>query len=127
MTRRHRVLVIDDDVLLRRTICALLERENFEVIEAGDGHQGVRQFQTDPTDLVITDIVMPEQEGLETISQIRATRPDIKIIAMSGAPPLGDSNYLSMAEKFGADRTLRKPFRLHELVKVVRDLLPLET
>jgi len=79
-----RILVIDDDIQILEMLGQTLEREGYEVVDALDGKEGMRLYREAPTDLVITDIVMPEKEGVETIMELKRDFPDVKIIAMSG-------------------------------------------
>jgi DNA-binding response OmpR family regulator len=118
-----RVLVIDDDDALREVISDSLESQGYEVTQAINGRKGVDFLDGTPVDLVITDIIMPEQEGVETILEIRKRFPDLKIIAMSGGTRFGTMDYLEVAEKLGAADTLVKPFRQHQLLSVVRSAL----
>ena len=110
------ILVIDDDVMLQRVLKEILHFLGHEVRQAFDGKEGVRLFRESPPDLVLTDILMPEQDGLQTIRELRRECPEVKIIAMSGGSlfwPEMDS--LSCAARFGARHVLRKPFAPDEL------------
>ncbi|MBK8128254.1 MAG: response regulator [bacterium] len=118
-----RILVIDDDPNVRQMLCSMLEREGFETETAVNGHQGMAQFRANPAQLVITDIIMPEQEGIETIRQLKTEFPDVPVIAMSGGGRIGPSDYLSMAKLLGAAYTLSKPFDRTQLLIAVRDVL----
>jgi CheY-like chemotaxis protein len=104
------ILVIDDDVRVRVTIQRLLEAANFHIITAPSGQAGLKLFRAHEPALVITDIIMPEREGIETIVQMRRERPATKIIAISGGGRIVDPNFLEIAHQFGADGTLAKPF-----------------
>lgn len=100
----------------------MLEREGHEVLTANDGDHAINTLKANHADLVITDIVMPHKEGLETIMELRREYPAVKIIAMTGfRPPTG--SYLAMASVLGAHHTLRKPFALDDLIGKVRELL----
>jgi CheY-like chemotaxis protein len=119
-----RILVIDDDEALRQLIRQMLERSNYEVIDAPNGKVGVDIYRSDPLDLVITDIFMPEKEGLETIRELCREYPDVKIIAISGGSPKTEGfSSLQFAKGFGALRTLDKPFFREELLRMVKELL----
>jgi CheY-like chemotaxis protein len=118
-----RILIIDDDRQARNVLQQILTRTGYEVIEAPDGVEGVRLFRTTPSDLVITDILMPEKEGLETIRELRQISPQVKIIAISGGGERGTLNFLHIAEKLGAQCTVRKPFSRQELVDTVTQIL----
>lgn len=122
-----KVLVIDDEPQIRSLVKRFLAQAGYEVDQAGDGLEGVRQMKENPADLVITDILMPKQEGLETIRQIREAFPDCKIIAMSGGSQLTAMDFLPIAQKFGAARIFHKPIEFSELVAAVKELLPVES
>jgi DNA-binding response OmpR family regulator len=113
------ILVIDDEQMLRRTLRALLERAGHTVVEAEDGDQGLAQFNVHRPDLVLTDIIMPNREGVETIGEMRRQAPSLPIIAMSGGGSRGGDLFLTLAEKLGASATLSKPIRQAELLAVV--------
>jgi CheY-like chemotaxis protein len=105
-----KVLVIDDDALVRNTISRMLRCWGYEVVIAEDGNRGVELFQTAEPALVITDIIMPDKDGIETIREIRAAQPDARIIAMSGGGRIGNLDFLSFAAKLGATEIISKPF-----------------
>lgn len=117
-----RILVIDDDDLVRESIKLGLELADYQVAQANDGAVGLKIAVQGAFDLVITDILMPNKEGIETIQELRRKKPALKIIAISGGDRRGGS-FLDMAEKLGADKTLRKPFRPRELLDCIQDLL----
>jgi CheY-like chemotaxis protein len=114
-----KILVIEDDSLMRRMIVHALRSEHHEVIEAGDGSEGLTQFSTHGATLVITDILMPNKEGVETIRELRQAAPDLLILAISGS----SATYLPMAEKLGANAVLAKPFLPPALMEAVNRLL----
>ena len=118
-----RILVIDDDKQVRLAVRWILEHEGYEVLDACDGKKGMEVFQGNSVDLVITDIIMPEKEGIETITELKQAQPVLKIIAMSGSGAVDPRVYLSVAEKVGAMRTLVKPFSKDELLETVSALL----
>lgn len=118
-----RILVVDDDPGIREVLSEALSYHGHEVTVAVDGAQGLRAASSSPPDLVVTDIVMPEKEGLETIMELRRRWPGLKIVAISGGGVAGPHGYLLPAEKLGADRSLAKPFRIDELLRVVDELL----
>lgn len=113
------VLIIDDDALVRSTLRAILEHHDWQVTEADNGKAGLRQLGRGDFHLVITDILMPEREGLETIRDVRARHPDLPIIAMSGAYTWNSLDFLRMAEHFGAVKSLRKPFTPEQLMEAI--------
>jgi len=119
-------LVVDDDPTVRESLEILLEHYGFQVAVARNGRQGLAAFDKVVPDVVLTDIMMPEQDGIETIAAMRKARPDAKIVAMSGANPVGKANYLRMAVKLGADRGVPKPLSARELLSVLRAILPPE-
>jgi DNA-binding response OmpR family regulator len=113
------ILIIDDEADLRATMRAALEKDGHEVFAAQNGEDGLAQFGRIPVDLVITDIMMPEKDGIETIIAMRRNHPDIRIIAISGGGNVGKTHYLTMAQKFGATQILAKPFRRQQLLDAV--------
>jgi len=117
-----RILVIDDDELVRKTIVMTLRSADYEVAEASDGVLGLKAAAQAPFDLVITDILMPNKEGIETMRELRLQESGLKIIAISGGDRRGGS-FLEMARKLGADKTLSKPFRPQELLADVAEVL----
>jgi DNA-binding response OmpR family regulator len=118
-----KILVIDDDPAIRRMVNRVLTAAGHQVIEATDGRDGFRKFQAEAPRIVITDIVMPEQEGMETIRSIRRAGSEVGIIAISGGGSGRASVYLDWAEALGADAILAKPFRPAELQDTVDRLL----
>jgi len=116
-----RILIIEDNDVLRRMLRTALSKAGYAVTEASGGKSGLASYRQDPFDIVITDILMEDIEGLETIGELRRDYPQVKIIAMSGGR--GQSNYLELAEQLGARRTLEKPFPLDQLVAAVREVL----
>jgi DNA-binding response OmpR family regulator len=118
-----RILIIDDEAPVRDILRQMLEREGHEVVDAPDGAIGLKLFYENPTDLIITDILMPEKEGIEIILELRKTAPGVKIIAISGGGRTGKLDVLPIAKSFGALRTLAKPFERQELLEAVREML----
>jgi CheY-like chemotaxis protein len=115
--KKFRVLVIDDEEFARFSVCRILESEEvYEFVEAENGKIGVEKMNSGDFDLIITDIVMPEKEGLETIMEIRQSHPSIPIIAISGGGGGRNKEYLEVAKSFGAKCVLRKPFSADELL-----------
>jgi DNA-binding response OmpR family regulator len=115
-----RILVIDDDPVARITIQTILEEEGYSVTCAEDGRRGLAAFRESRPDLVVTDIVMPGKEGIETILELRSIWPDGPIIAISGGGRIGKCDFLKMAKTCGADAALAKPFEPAELLALVR-------
>ena len=121
-----RILVIDDDEDFRSMLRTALEQDGYVVEEARNGREGLQRYVIAPTDVVITDLLMPEQDGLETIRALRQMNPQVKIIAISGGGRTGRLNFLPLAGMFGALRTLQKPFTLQQLHDVVREVVQYE-
>ncbi|WLE99242.1 MAG: response regulator [Candidatus Electrothrix communis] len=117
------ILIIDDDEQMRNLLCRAMEYAGFEVEAAADGRKGLRLFEKNAYDLVITDLIMPEQEGMETITFLRKKYPDIKIIAISGGGRIGPETYLPAALELGANAAFAKPFPIDDLINAVRKLL----
>ncbi len=118
-----RVLVIDDDDDTRRMLCDVLTRAGHEVATAADGRAGVARYRESRADVVITDIFMPESDGLETIRKIRCESPQARIIAISGGGRRSDFDYLPSALMLGAWRTMDKPFSPAQLLQAVAEAL----
>jgi DNA-binding NtrC family response regulator len=117
------VLLIEDDADVLETLANVLELEGYVPLLAVNGRDGMALFETWHPALVITDLLMPEQEGLETIIAMRRLRPDAKIIAISGGGLLKNMDFLDMAAKLGATAVMPKPFEPEELVETVERLL----
>ncbi len=113
------VLVIEDNPQMRKTMARILAAANHRVIEADHGAAGLREFRSHRPQLVITDILMPEKEGIETIRDLRRESPEVPIIAVSGGGLAKNPKFLDIAKKFGAIAALEKPFRANELVALV--------
>lgn len=117
------ILIIDDDDTIRSVIAQAMEVAGHSVREASNGNEGLQLYRAAPADLVLTDIVMPDKEGLATIMELRRDFPRARIIAMSGGFAHNSRVYLHMAERFGAVRVLRKPLRLAELETMIAEVL----
>lgn len=118
-----RILVVDDEPEVLLLLTDILESVGYEVVTATNGEEGLRQYQRGNVDLIVTDIIMPDKEGLESIMDYKQLNPEVKIIAISGGARIGPHTYLKMAEKFGARRVFSKPFRNKELLDAVEELL----
>lgn len=116
------VLIIEDEAPIRSLIRTFLEAEGFTVLDAENGKIGIDVYRTNDVDLVITDLIMPEKEGIETIRELKKTNPEVKIIAISGGGVLDPEEYLAIAKRMGVARTLAKPFTHESLVKAVHEL-----
>jgi CheY-like chemotaxis protein len=115
------ILLIDNDAAVREVLRIALMTAGYSISEAANGRQGINSFRKAPTDIVITDIYMPDRDGLEVIEALRRTHPTVKILAISGAS--GSMNYLHRAEVLGADRVLAKPLSMPIVLRVVSELL----
>ena len=120
----QQILVIDDVGGIRQLLRDGLNAAGYGVFMAANGQQGLALFQTQPSDLVITDIFMPEGDGLEVIRSLRKTYPTLPIIAISGDGRLPNQMMLPVAKALGANQVLAKPFRMRDLVASVKQLLP---
>ncbi len=120
-----RILIIDDDTQFLGTLRKMLVREGYTVDEAIDGKTGMVMFQSFHPDLIITDLIMPNRDGVETISELKSFYPGVRIIAMSGGDPnnAGLQNYPELAMNFGADVFLPKPLDRGDLIANVRKLI----
>src|ERR1700732_2229537 len=121
-----KILVIDDDVIVRETIVQILEDGGYQVLSAEDGKRGMAAFRSERPDLVITDIIMPEQEGIQTITEIRGVNPDAKIIAISGGGRIGNTDFLKIARVVGAMDVIPKPFAAGALLTIVENCLAVQ-
>lgn len=117
------ILVVDDDAQVLDVMSEMLRLEGHSVTVAENGRRAVERIQIDSFDLVITDLIMPEKEGLETIADIRKYCGDLPIIAISGGGRVGPADYLETARFIGANVALAKPFGRQELIRAVSDLL----
>jgi DNA-binding NtrC family response regulator len=117
-------LVIDDDDDVRSTLQVLIREAGCQSLLAADGNEGLRLLRARPVDLVMTDILMPELDGEEIISEIRRHDAAIPIVAMSGMIQAKGVQLLLAAEKLGATRVIGKPFDLDDVISLLRDLLP---
>jgi two-component system, chemotaxis family, chemotaxis protein CheY len=115
------VLIVDDEDAVRQLIRDALGHAGYQVNEARDGKEGLLRYRQSPTDLVIMDILMPDQDGLESIMTLRREFPEAKIIAITGGSDMiGILNFLDVAKMLGARRTLQKPFDMKHLLEVVQ-------
>ena len=121
--KMERILIIDDDIVIRSIIREALEEKGYTVSEAENGKIGLRLHDMQPYPLIITDIIMPDMEGLETINKIRKKDQDTKIIAISGGGMQDAQGYLDIAEKMGADEIISKPFEKQDIIEKVSFLL----
>ena len=118
-----RIMIVDDEKTIRELLRRLLESKGFEVSDAENGKKALELFRRNPVDLVITDILMPVQDGFQTINDLRIEFPDVKIIAMSGGGAHDSTAYLEKAQGYGANRTFAKPFGMLDMLNAVQELL----
>lgn len=118
-----RILVIDDDEQIRQMLHQLFEREGFVVDLAQNGKEALAKNAIHPADVIITDLIMPEQDGVETIMEFIRKDATAKVIAISGGGKVGPNDYLAMAAALGASRTFAKPFKRSELLSAVKELI----
>jgi DNA-binding response OmpR family regulator len=115
------ILLIEDDNRYREALTIALVACGYTVTQAKEGAQGVKLFRAKPTDFVITEIVMPNKEGTAVVAELRREYPDVGIIAVSGGRAQDAPLYLKIAEGFGADRTLKKPFTFATLFQAIEE------
>jgi CheY-like chemotaxis protein len=117
------ILLVDDDEQFRAMLTEVLTDAGYQVQQASNGKQALKLYASLPTDLVITDLVMPEKEGLEMIQELKQLYVNARIIAVSGGMRGGTQNYLKMAKALGAHRVLAKPFSHREILEAVSEVL----
>ena len=117
------ILLIDDDATVRRSLRLGLERSGYEIVEAADGDQGIAAFAARPADLVVTDMLMPEVDGVETIRALRKLHRTVPIVAISGGGRRSGLDYLEDIHLFGASAVLEKPFEIAKLKEIIAALL----
>jgi CheY-like chemotaxis protein len=117
------ILVVEDDPALRDLLRDTLEKRKHTVITAADGREAIAKFRPSVVDLVVTDLLMPEEDGLMVIMKIKEIKPSTRIIAISGGGKAGPGSYLLMAGKLGADHVFSKPFLPSELVQKIKEIL----
>ncbi len=123
MIKMRKILLIEDNDDFREMLSLMLERAGYQVVQAVDGADGLHILESDAFDLIITDIIMPEKEGLETILEIKQKKPDSKIIAISGGGRSSAGSYLKTAEYFGALKAFQKPFNKNEFIEAVQNIV----
>lgn len=119
----ERILIIDDEQQIRSMLRLMLEREGYEVVEAPDGIEGIKAYRQKPADLIITDLIMPNKDGIGMIIDLHKEYPDVKIIAMSGGGLNKPEGYLKGAKKLGAVCTLTKPIDREKMLQAVKKTL----
>jgi CheY-like chemotaxis protein len=117
------VLIVEDDKELREMLKMSLLRRGFAVQEAENGKEAISHFKPLITDLVVTDLIMPEEDGIKVVIKLRELKPTIKIIAISGGGKVGPGSYLNLAKALGADAVYSKPFSIKDLIVKIEQLL----
>ncbi len=117
------ILIVEDDDDLREMLKISLLRRKFTILEARNGKEALLKFKPSLVDIVITDIIMPDEDGLKVIMRLRELKPALKIIAISGGGKAGPGNYLSMARALGADEVFPKPFSVNNLIVKIDELI----
>ena len=119
----QRILIIDDERDVRDSVKGVLDLAGYEAVTAENATDALEQLGRTPTDLVITDIIMPEKEGIETIRDIRDACPGAKIIAISGGGRIGNTDFLRIARQLGASDVIAKPLDPDHFINIVRERL----
>ena len=119
----YTILIVDDDAGVRTILTTIFTTAGFNVVVASNGVDAIKAMETSPCDVVITDIIMPDKEGVETIIELRRRWPDIRVIAISGGGRVDAGEFLELARRFGAHDTLRKPFKRADLLNAVASAL----
>ena len=114
-----RVLLIDDEPMVRKIVRKMLERAGHDVVDVENGRAGFEQLERAAFDLIVTDIIMPEVEGIEVLTTVRQRHPSITVITMSGGGRTGNIDFLDVAKKLGAAATLQKPFTYGALLEAI--------
>lgn len=117
------ILLVEDEKDLREMLKASLIRRKYTVIEAENGKDAISHFKPLITDMVITDLIMPDEDGLKVIIKLKKLKPTLKIIAISGGGKAGPGSYLNLAKALGADAIFSKPFSVHDLISKIEELL----
>ncbi|MCK5797870.1 MAG: response regulator [Deltaproteobacteria bacterium] len=117
------LLIVDDDARIRTMLRRVFEHASYQVLDAGDGRQALSVLESHPVDLLITDIIMPDTEGIELITRVRGRWADLPIIAMSGGGWIDPAPYLELARTLGADRIMSKPLNLELLLNACAEIL----
>lgn len=123
MSLPDRILIIDDEPEIRNFLCRLFTDRGYGVVEAANGQMGLDLFKQAPCSLVITDMVMPIKDGLQTILDLRKNYPELPVIAISGGGTISKERYLTVASYLDGVKTIAKPFSLEEIVDAVQELL----
>ncbi len=117
------ILLVDDEESIRKMVRAVLGEKEYAFTEASNGVEALEMMETQSFDLILTDVIMPDCDGIELVMSVRKKLPDIKVIVMSGGGRVRADHYLNLAEKLGAARVFEKPFNTAELRETVSELL----
>ncbi len=120
----QKIIIIEDDYAIRESLSEILSMKGYEVLAAESGLDLQNRLQDFKPDLLITDIIMPDKDGIEVIIEMKKTHNDIRLIAISGGGRIDSESYLNTAKYLGADATLKKPFTHDQLIQVIENLLP---
>jgi CheY-like chemotaxis protein len=120
------ILLVEDDTDLREMLKVSLQRKRYTILEAGNGKDAIIHFKPNITDLVVTDLIMPEEDGLKVIMKLREIKPSIKIIAISGGGKAGPGSYLNLAKALGADVIYSKPFSVNDMISKIEEMVGFE-
>lgn len=118
-----KILLIDDEKIILKGLSKMLKIKGFEVETAENGHIALKKLESLKPDLIITDIIMPEKDGIEVIMGVKQKSPEIKIIAISGGGRINAENHLYIAQNIGADAILTKPFSTAELIEKINEIM----
>jgi CheY-like chemotaxis protein len=117
------ILLVEDEKDLREMLKASLIRRKYTVIEAENGKDAISHFKPLITDILVTDLIMPDEDGLKVIIKLKELKPTLKIIAISGGGKAGPGSYLNLAKALGADAIFSKPFSVNDLIEKIEELL----
>lgn len=117
------ILVVDDESELRDVVAQVLQTAGHRVVQAGNGAEATKLFAREHFDIVLTDVIMPEKDGMQVIAELRTKRPGVRIIAMSGGGHVPRDQYLKLASALGAHAALEKPFNNQALLAAVQKVL----
>lgn len=120
---KKRILIVDDEESIRRMVRVILGEDEYRFSEASNGLDAQARLENEPADLILTDVIMPDCDGIELVMAIRQKLPGIKVIVMSGGGRVRAEHYLTLAEKLGAARVFEKPFDPAALRATVKELL----
>jgi CheY-like chemotaxis protein len=120
------ILIVEDEKDVREMLKTSLVRRKFTVIEAENGKDAISHFKPLITDVVVTDLIMPDEDGLKVIIKLKELKPSLKIIAISGGGKAGPGSYLNLAKALGADAIFSKPFSINDLIAKIEELLEIE-